>query len=149
MFAENKDVVFGDVCLSEGGPRGNHNPGAGGWPTIKFFNKETGLEGKAYEKKTDMAMCEELGPNNDYMEAFVEEAGKTSLCGTDGSNCDERSLKYLEKAREQDESYWKSHMERLTKLEDENMKEDLKVWIKKRKKILGALLAEHHFKSEL
>ena len=44
----------------------------------------------------------------------------------------------------------RAEVERLTKLEDGNMKEDLKVWIKKRKKILSALLADHEgAKSEL
>ena len=60
-FAANGDVSFGDVNLSEEQVRGNHNPGAGGWPTIKYFNKQTGYEGAPYEKKTDGAMCDELG----------------------------------------------------------------------------------------
>jgi hypothetical protein len=29
---------------------------------VRYYNKETGVEGKAYEKKTQMAMCDELGP---------------------------------------------------------------------------------------
>lgn len=37
-------------------------PGSGGWPTVRYFNKETGYGGKAYPKKTDKAMCDELGP---------------------------------------------------------------------------------------
>ena len=104
MYANNKDVAFGDVVrslsipghgfflasyivhyspfylsmqnLSEEQVRGNHNPGAGGWPTIKYFNEETGVEGKAYTKKTSGAMCDELG-NEEYMNAYVEEAGNT------------------------------------------------------------------------
>lgn len=36
--------------------------GAGGWPTVRYFNKETGYGGKAYPKKTSKAMCDELGP---------------------------------------------------------------------------------------
>jgi len=34
--------------------------GQGGWPTLKFFNKETGLEGKNYVQKTDQRVCEEM-----------------------------------------------------------------------------------------
>eukprot|EP01050_Picozoa_sp_SAG11_P058854 SAG11_NODE_37811_length_255_cov_0.660256_1_plen_39_part_10 len=30
-----------------------NNSGAGGWPTIRYFNKETGYDGKPYPKKTD------------------------------------------------------------------------------------------------
>ncbi len=41
-FANDNNVAFGDVNLAEDQIRGNHNPGAGGWPTIKYFNQETG-----------------------------------------------------------------------------------------------------------
>jgi len=83
-FAGNTDVAFGDVALSENQVRKIHdvdqNPGAGGWPTIRHFNKETGYGGKAYAKKTDQAMCDELGPKEEYMQEFVEEQGGVSLC---------------------------------------------------------------------
>lgn len=48
-FAENPDVEFGDVAVGEriDGP---HNPGSGGWPTIRYFNKETGVAGEKYTK---------------------------------------------------------------------------------------------------
>lgn len=63
LFANNPDVTFGDVLLSEEGSlRGEpHNPGQGGWPTIRYFNKKTGVEGANYQKKTSQSMCEELG----------------------------------------------------------------------------------------
>jgi len=55
-------VVFGDVCLRDSrvttGPNGgNLSPGRGGWPTVRYFNKETGYDGAAYEKKTSNPMC--------------------------------------------------------------------------------------------
>ena len=53
-------MAFGDVNLSEEPIRGSYNPGAGGWPTIRYFNTKTGYEGAPYTKKTDKAMCEEL-----------------------------------------------------------------------------------------
>lgn len=45
-FANNPDVAFGDVNLAD--QQINHigSPGDGGWPTIRYFNKETGYEGK-------------------------------------------------------------------------------------------------------
>lgn len=55
-----------------------HNGGKGGWPTIKYFNKETGLAGKQYTQKTSKKVCDELGDQS-YMRAFVEEAGNTKL----------------------------------------------------------------------
>ena len=52
---------FADVNLSEDGVRIG-SPGAGGWPTFRHFNKETGPEGAPYTdlKKTDQAMCDEM-----------------------------------------------------------------------------------------
>ena len=90
-------MAFGDVNLSEEPIRGSYNPGAGGWPTIRYFNKATGLEGAPYTKKTSGAMCDELG-NDEYMQAYVEEAGGTSLCkASDGAGCGEKELGFSEK----------------------------------------------------
>jgi hypothetical protein len=144
-FAGNKDVVFGDVNLSEQQIRGNHNPGAGGWPTIKYFNKETGPEGAPYKKKTSQSMCDELGPSNNYMEEYVEEAGNTSLfsLADDCAACDDKSKAYLAKQKSSNGEDWKKQLDRLVGLEGKEMKEDLKAWVKQRKKILKALLAQH------
>jgi hypothetical protein len=94
-------------------------------------------------------MCDELGPNEEYLMQYIEEAGGTSLCGTDGTNCDERSLKYLEKFKDKDSAEWKMQLERLEGLEGSSMVQDLKSWVKKRKSILKKLLAEQEAKTEL
>ena len=94
-FANNPDVAFGDVNLAEDQVRstpagGDHNPGAGGWPTVKYFNKETGYAGRPYKQKTGDAMCDELG-NDVYMQGHIEEAGNTHLCRvSDGAGCGEK-----------------------------------------------------------
>ena len=91
-FASNDGVAFGDINLSEQQIRGNHNPGAGGWPTIRYFNQETGYEGHAYDKKTSKAMCDELG-DEEMMQAYIEEAGGVSLCSAaNGSGCSEKEV---------------------------------------------------------
>jgi len=82
-------VAFGDVNLAEQDIRGDYDPGAGGWPTIRYFNKETGLKGRPYAKKTDDAMCDELG-NEEYMQAYVEEAGGVMLCEDFDCLCDRK-----------------------------------------------------------
>ena len=83
-------MAFGDVNLSEEPIRGTYNPGAGGWPTIRYFNTKTGYEGSPYTQKTSGAMCDELG-KNENMQAYVEEAGGTSLCkAADGAGCGEK-----------------------------------------------------------
>lgn len=97
-FGENPDVFFGDINLSKGGPGqssyGNHQPGAGGWPSVKYFNKETGTSGSHYamdDKKTEQPMCDELGPNcagdgckgqSGLLQSYVEEKGDTTLCSS-------------------------------------------------------------------
>ena len=97
-FANNPDVAFGDVNLAEDQVRstpagGDHNPGAGGWPTVKYFNKETGYAGRPYKQKTGDAMCDELG-NDMYMQAHIEEAGKTQLCRlSDGAGCSDKEVR--------------------------------------------------------
>ena len=78
MFDNNSAVAFADINLSEVPIRGNYNPGAGGWPTIRYFNAKTGYEGAPYQKKTSAPMCTELG-SEENMQAYVEEAGATSL----------------------------------------------------------------------
>ena len=34
--------------------------GQGGWPTLKYFNKETGLAGAKYVQQTDKRVCDEM-----------------------------------------------------------------------------------------
>jgi len=141
MYANNKDVAFGDVNLSEEQVRGNHNPGAGGWPTIKYFNKETGVEGKAYTKKTSGAMCDELG-NEEYMNAYVEEAGNTSLCkASDGAGCEDREKEFIEKFKVKSSDDIEAQLKRLNGMKDGKMKPDLLKWIRQRIAILKQLSA--------
>lgn len=137
-------MSFGDINLSEEPIRGDpHNPGAGGWPTIRYFNKATGIEGGTYEKKTDKSMCDELG-DEDYMVAYVEEYGNTSLCSiAEGyPGCDEREKGYIDKMRAKDIDECISQLKRLVSMDDDGgaMKAHLKVWLKKRKKILEQLV---------
>lgn len=117
---------------------------------MRYFNKETGLAGASYEKKTSMSMCDELGPKHDYLTEFVEDVGNTGLCTLDGSNCDERSLAFLEKQKAKaDPEEWKKQLTRLEGLEGTSMKAELKDWVKKRKKILSLLVSKQAATAEL
>jgi hypothetical protein len=142
-FASNKDVAFGDVLLSSHQVRTGHgepqNPGAGGWPTIRYFNSETGYGGKPYPKKTSKAMCDELG-DMEYMTAYVTEMGGTSLCAADtGSGCGDKELKYLEKWKGKSAEDVAAQITRLEGMTDGKMKPDLLKWIKQRVAILKQL----------
>lgn len=87
-------------------------------------------------------MCDEL-LDRDYMTAYVEEAGNTSLCALDGTGCDEKSLKYLEKMKVKPKPELESQLQRLEGIEGDSMKADLKSWIRKRKRLLTNLIASH------
>lgn len=102
MFKNNPDVSFGDVDWSEeqlsrvfGRDIGAGN---GGWPTIRFFNKQTGYSGKGYQQKDqNLQLCDELG-NEDTMQQYVEEKSGASRCDVVwGENCNEMELKFLDK----------------------------------------------------
>lgn len=141
-FAANNDVAFMDVNLSEEQIRGNHNPGSGGWPTIRYFNKETGIEGGTYTKKTSKSMCDELG-DEEMMSAYVEEYGNTSLCSvmtTDG--CNERQVSYIKKMKTKSMREMVTEISRLDKMKASSMKPDLLNWLKQRKLILTQLVAQ-------
>lgn len=140
MFKDNDDVAFGDVNLSENRITGDHNPGSGGWPTIRYFNKKTGYGGAAYEKKTSMAMCDELGPNQPYMKQYVEEYGNTSLCKVStGKGCSEKETAFADKWRGRSKDEVVKESQRLSGMLESSMKADLREWITKRVAVLKQL----------
>lgn len=59
-----------------------HNPGQGGWPTIRYFNKDTGVDGAAYVQKTGQRVCQELG-DIEMLSAYVRDVSSAS--GASGS----------------------------------------------------------------
>lgn len=134
--------MFGDVSLSKNQVREingvQQNPGAGGWPTVRFFNKETGYGGKPYEKKTDQAMCDELGPKTEYMQMLVEELGGTSLCNvkSPGSGCSEKQQEFIKKWSDKPADDVEKQLARLQKMMDDGqgsaMKPDALTWVKHR-----------------
>lgn len=140
-YAGNPDVSFGDVNLSEESIRENFNPGSGGWPTILYFNKETGIEGGRYEKITDGAMCDELG-DIDHLSAYIEGYGNTSKCNiSTKKGCDEREVSYIDKMMANSVEEAEIQLARLDGMKDSAMKPELKQWLKKRKKILSQIVS--------
>jgi len=97
-FAGNEDVEFADVNLQDGrSGYDKQSPGAGGWPTIRYFNKKTGYDGAAYEQKTDKAICDELGKAKN-MRLYVEEYGNTVRCNPKNlDNCTDSEKEYVVK----------------------------------------------------
>lgn len=139
--AKNNEVSFGDVNLSESSIRGPpHNPGAGGWPTIRYFNKETGIEGGNYKKKTDKSMCVELG-DMEGMTAYVEEYGGVSSCSiADDSGCSDKEKAFISQTKEKTEDEVFEQLQRLLSMKGESMAPELSQWVTQRIKILEQLV---------
>jgi len=141
MFASNPDVAFGDINLSQESIRGSHSPGAGGWPTIKYFNKKTGIKGAPYTKKTSKAMCDELGDIK-YMSEYVMEAGETSLCNVvTKAGCSEREGNFIDKMKSKGIDSSIKQLARLQGMQDKPMKTALKEWLGQRIAVLKQLTA--------
>jgi len=147
LFAGSSDVEFMDVNLKEEsiheGPNGEpYSPGAGGWPTVRYFNKETGIAGAPYKQKTSEKVCDELG-KEDNMVAYVEEYGNTALCTVEtGKGCNEKELKYIKKVQEEKTlPLIKKELRRLDSMADSSMTPALATWLKQRKKILKQMIA--------
>jgi len=152
-FNSNSDVVFGDVSLSKNQVRTIHGEdqgaGAGGWPTVRHFNKQTGYGGKKYEQKTSQAMCDELGPKTEYMQQHVEEAAGTSQCNhATSEGCSDQQKKFIEKWNGKPKDELQKQVDRLGGMVDKDgasMKPDALTWAKQRLNIVKAL----HKKDEL
>ena len=69
--------MLGEEGIRVGPNGGQMQPGAGGWPTIRYFNKQTGYDGAPYDKQLPGAMCDVLG-NVDNMRSYVEAAREGS-----------------------------------------------------------------------
>jgi len=141
VFGNNTDVVFGDINLQEAPIRGApHNPGSGGWPTIRYFTKETGVDGGAYEKVTEKPMCQELLDRQNMIN-YVEEYGDTSLCDVvSKANCNEKELIFLEKYGEQDATKQTEEYQRLEGMSSNAMSPTSEEWILRRLRILQKLV---------
>jgi len=151
-------VAFGDVALSENQVRSIHgedqNPGSGGWPTVRYFNKDTGYGGKPYVQKTDSAMCDELGPKEEYMQQFIEEMGNTILCNVTKpeKGCTEKHKGFIEKWASKSSEEASKQLKRLSAMlekDSKSMKPDMLSWAKERLGIFKQLAGPSSAKQEL
>lgn len=107
---------------------------------MRYFNKETGLDGGNYVKLTNKAMCEELG-NEDNMRKYVEDYGNTSLCRIEWQDqCSDKELVYIKKFKDKSIVDLQAQLDRLTKMTEGKMKPELMEWAVKRTKILLQLI---------
>lgn len=151
-------MVFGDVTLqSPNAWRGGETakPGSGGWPTIRYYNKKTGVNGASYEKKTEMPPCEELGEKGGYLKGYIEEAASTTSDKYDCqakepyTGCDDKQKTYILKMLENTHEERKAEYDRLQSMDTASMKQDLGQWARQRIVLLGQIIMKGTPKTEL
>lgn len=118
-----------------------HNPGQGGWPTIRYYNHKTGLAGGSYKQKLAVPICQELRDNENMID-YVEEYGNTHLCATDGSGCTEKELDFLEKMKASAKDELAQQHEKLEGMMEKPMVDHLRDWVVRRKRIVKKLTDE-------
>lgn len=133
--------MFGDVNLSKNQVRIG-SPGAGGWPTVRHFNKKTGYEGEQYKQKTSEAMCTELGPGQPYLQQYIEEF--TSLCeAKTEEGCSEKEKAFIKTWKAKIDGGATSDVDkqikRLDGMTGSSMKAELMQWVRQRLSILKQL----------
>lgn len=139
-------MTFGDVNLSEDQVNGKFagSPGAGGWPTIRAYNKQTGYDGVfagdwKEANKLDGAMCDVFG-KDENMQKYVTELGATSLCKvSDGAGCGDKELEFITKWKGKPSSDVPAQLTRLQGMSGSSMKPELKQWLGQRIAILKQL----------
>lgn len=132
----------------------DQEPGAGGWPTIRHFNTQTGYGGKKYPKKTAHMMCDELGPEEQFMRKYIEEQGDTVMCNMarPEATCTEKQQKFVKKWLGKPSSEFQKQIERLQTMmaeEAEGMSPEAIEWNQHRIGIFRQLLRTAAGKDEL
>jgi len=81
-------------------------------------------------------MCDELGPKNDYMQQYIEEAGGTSLCNVDKveNGCTDKQKDFVKKWSAKPNDEIKKQLGRLNGMAESSshMKPEALAWIKQR-----------------
>jgi hypothetical protein len=166
-------VAFGDVNLAEDQVQGKYagSPGAGGWPTIRAYNAETGYDGSFAgdwkdDNSLDGAMCDVFG-KEETMRMYVEEKAGISAPGVfvngklctdfaclcaqkDGGECSKAEVTYYGKFETAPMADVQSRLKLLSASMAKSGKSD--EWMKNRitiLKLVAAMRAEPAEKEEL
>lgn len=130
-FAGSSSVVIGDVdCTSDGGKALCEEHEVRGYPTVKYFNGETGEKGEKYAGGRDI----------ETLKKFVGESLSAKCLLDDTSACSEKESGYIAKMKgDKDEA--KKQLERLGGMKANPMAPDLKKWLHQRIAILEQIAA--------
>lgn len=153
MLKKYKDhdyISFGEIDLSQESLREGHNVGIGGWPTLRYFNSNTGIAGESYQKKTNMKMAEELS-DKEILESFLLDKSTSLLCKIDlMDKCDEKEQNYITLWNTKSRKEINDQIERLQQLrKSSNIKPDVVQWVIKRINILNQIIKRSTSNNEL
>jgi hypothetical protein len=125
-YEASSNLVIGDVdCTAEQALCQEH--GVSGYPTIKYWNDETGPEGAKYAG----------GRTFDDLQKFVDENMAAPCSVEDESSCSAKENKYIKKWAEKSADDVAAQIVRLEGMVSGSMKPELKAWIKQRLAVLA------------
>jgi len=114
---------------------------------LRHFTKATGYGGKPYVQKTSEAMCDELGPKNEYLQQYIEDEGGASLCDINKTDqgCTDKQKDFIEKWKAKPADDVKKQFDRLKGMADggSSMKPEALAWVKQRVAIYKQLVKKH------
>ena len=101
-YKNDEGVVFGDVNLREGRVTQSRdgtpqNPGAGGWPTLRYYNADTGPGGAPVERITNQKICDEFKIPQRMIDSVTTSRKVCDAVTKKG--CDDDESAYLDKWR--------------------------------------------------
>jgi len=143
--SEYSHIAFGDVNLAEArGTAPWAQAGMGGWPTIRYFNAETGYQGAAYQQKTSKSMCDELGDKQYLRDYITDKSIKPCVVNTE-DNCSDEEKKFIDDWRSRSKIDVEKEYIRLEKVISQSTKTPPKQikWIKQRANILKQFNLQH------
>merc|ERR1712217_893741 len=117
-------------CTTDAGKSVCQDNGVSGYPTIKYFNADTGKSGSDYSG----------GRSFDDLSSFVETELKQDCNPKTKENCDDQEKAYVDKMIEKGEEKWKAEATRLQGLAAGQASTDKAAWVQKRLSILELLL---------
>uniref|UniRef100_A0A7S3ATB5 Thioredoxin domain-containing protein n=1 Tax=Haptolina ericina TaxID=156174 RepID=A0A7S3ATB5_9EUKA len=128
-YASSSSVVIGDADCTASGKDLCEEYEVRGYPTIKYFNAETGPKGTDYSG----------GRSFDDLKKFVSESLEIKCLKDDTSGCSEKEVEFLNKWKDKEAADIKAQLDRLSKMSAGSMKPDLKKWLVQRQNILKQL----------
>mmetsp|Transcript_110805 Transcript_110805/g.196310 ORF Transcript_110805/g.196310 Transcript_110805/m.196310 type:complete len:151 (-) Transcript_110805:168-620(-) len=131
-YADSASILIGDVDCTAGESEGLCTRfDIKGYPTLKYFNDEH-PRGETY------AFGREYEEMNDFVKEHL-----TAKCNIDTREaCDAKELAFILKWSAKDYDKLGDEVVRLQSMKNGPMKEDKKIWIEKRVKILMAIAAK-------